>query len=428
MILLLKPLQMSLIIFLRSSKRKLMFSTAMLVLVFHSFGQTNFREGYYITWDNDTIYGLIDYRGDARSSQRCVFKSSEISDQERFEPGEILGYRFANGKFYVSKEIETHTGVKNVFLEFLVNGITNLYFFRDMNNYKYFLEDKNGNMLELTNESITSEIDGKAKIQRNSKRYIGLLKASFADSPEILAKADNVSFGHKALINITKEYHDMVCFDEECIIYEKVMPSTIVKFAPTINSGISFNRYNKGIMSNYDFSPAIHYGAGMLLSIVLPGVNENVSFDGGLDLNRYNFHGSYQVINGPIKENYDIYFALTSLQPSLSVKYTFPKGKVKPTVGAGAFTDIFLSRNERLETVKQHSDTVYNFVSHHQQYVPYLVGGFIQLGCNYQVKDRDLFTNLRISYSTKNHKGINTIIQSVNLKVGIFLNKRKARD
>lgn len=409
-----------------SNKKQTLFLVALVALVIQSFGQSNFREGYYITWNNDTIYGLIDYRSDARNSQRCLFKSSESSNQERFEPGEILGYRFSNGKFYVSKEIGTHFGEKKVFLEFLVNGITNLYFFRDMNYFKYFLEDKNGNMLELTNETKTSEIDGKGKVQQNSKRYIGLLKATFADSPEIMAKVDNTGFGHKALINITKDYHEMVCFDEKCIIYEKVLPSAIVKFAPSINSGISLNRFNKSILSDYDFEPALHYGAGMLLSIVLPGVNENISFDGGLNLNRYNYHGSYKVINGPIKENYDIYFKLTSLQPSLSVNYIFSKGKVNPTIGVGAYTDIFLSRNERIETVKQHSDTIYNFVSYERNYVPLLVGGFVQLCCKYDVKGRELFSNLRISNSTKNNKGVNTIVQAVSLNMGIFINKRNS--
>jgi len=388
--------------------------------------QTDFREGYYITLENDTVFGLVDYRGEAKNSQVCIFKKEELSVPVKFEPTEIQGYRFIDGKFYISNQINTGNEEKTVFLEFLVNGITNLYFYRDINNYMYFIEDKNGKLLLLSNEIITSNVEGKGEVQRNSNKYIGVLKATFADCKEIQPQLDNVSLGHKSLINITKSYHNYVCDTEECIVYEKKVPSAKVRFAPVLKTGVANFHFDKGIFSNYTFDPEVYFGVGFLMNTVFPGINEKLSFEAELDFNMYNFHGSYQVKNGSIMEYYDAYLDLKSLQPTISVKYTFPTGKVKPTVAVGGFADIFAGINQKVVTVKQHPDTVYTFESYEETpLTPAVFGGFVQLGCNYEIPNHTLFTNLKFCYSTNQDQGIKTIIQSVSFSVGIFLNKRR---
>jgi hypothetical protein len=390
-----------------------------------SYAQNDFRPGYYITLQNDTVNGFIDYRGESRNSNSVLFRKDEFSESIKFDPTEIQAYRFVDGKFYISKKIAPDSGEKIVFLEFLVDGITNLYFYRDLNNYKYFLEDKKGNMLELSNDTKTEKVDGKGEIQTNTNKYIGLLKATFADCKEIQPQIENVSLGHKSLINITKQYHNYVCDYEDCIVYEKKLSPIKVQFAPVLKSGFSFLRIDKGIFSNYDFEPEIHPGIGILINVVIPGIGEKISFETELDLNKYNFHGEYQLQNGSITENYNAYFDLMSLQPTLSVKYTFLNGKVKPTVAIGGYSDIFVGNDQKVVTVKTHTDTVYTFESHETPLASLVMGGFLQLGCNYKLSNHTFFTNLRYCYSAKQQKGITTIIHSINLNVGIFLENKK---
>lgn len=387
--------------------------------------QTDFRNGFYITLENDTVYGLVDYRGEVRNSQTCVFKKNEVAEPVRFDPAEIQAYRFTDGKFYISKKINTGDEEKTVFLEFLVNGITNLYFFRDINNYTYFIEDKNGKLLVLSNEKITSNVEGKGEVQRNSNKYIGILRVTFADCKEIQPQINNVSLGHKSLINITKNYHNYVCDTEECIVYEKKVPSAKVRFAPVLKTGVANFHFDKGIFLNYAFDPEVYFGAGFLMNTVYPGINEKLSFEAELDLNKYNFHGSYQEMNGAITETYNIYLDLLSLQPTISVKYTFPTGKLRPTVAVGGFADIFVGNNQKVVTEKQHQDTVYTYESYETPLTPLVFGGFAQLGCNYELEEHTFFTNLRFCYSTNQDQGIKNIITSINLNVGMFLNKRR---
>lgn len=46
-----------------------------LALVLKGHAQTDFRPGYYTTWENDTVYGLIDYRSEIRNSKICEYRS-----------------------------------------------------------------------------------------------------------------------------------------------------------------------------------------------------------------------------------------------------------------------------------------------------------------------------------------------------------------
>lgn len=388
------------------------------------YGQTNFRPGYYITWENDTVRGLIDYRGEVRNSALCFFKKDETSAPLRFGPDEIQAYRFTDGKYYISQTINLQGEDKKVFLEFLVNGITNLYFYRDINNYSYFIEDRNGKWIELTNELITENRDGKGSIQRSSNRYKGQLKATFADNDQIQPQIDHVSLGHKSLISLTRNYHDYVCNDQECIIYEKKLPLLKLRFAPVVSSGVSFFSFRDGIHSRYNYSPGIYPSAGVLLNAGLPGRNEKLSLEAELDFNSYSFHGSYEEPNGMIMEYYDAYLEMIAFQPSLAVKYTYPTGKIKPTISAGVFTNIFLTTHQKVVTLKVHPDTEYTHISYETPLAPYVSGGFLQLGCNYMMfGNHTTFTNLRFCHAAKRDHGIRTMIQSVNLNVGMFLSK-----
>ena len=114
--------------------------------------QSDFRSGYYISNKNDTVYGLLDFRGEIRNAKVCVFKESEESESKTFLPGEIAAYRFDNSKYYVSRTVKIENENRTVFLEYLVNGITDLFFYRDIDGDIYFIEDKDGTLHELVEE------------------------------------------------------------------------------------------------------------------------------------------------------------------------------------------------------------------------------------------------------------------------------------
>ena len=111
--------------------------------------QVNPKEGFIITNQKDTIYGMIDYRTNTINAQQCVFKADDASEYVKYTPGQILGYRFKeNGKFYVSKKFDNN---EEFFAEFLVDGIMNLY--RKEKGFRqiYYLENEEGKVVQYEN-------------------------------------------------------------------------------------------------------------------------------------------------------------------------------------------------------------------------------------------------------------------------------------
>jgi len=73
------------------------------ILLLSANAQSNFKPGYLITNDNDTVYGFVDYRTDQMNAEMCRFRQANDDKTQIYSPEQINGYRFIEeGKFYVS--------------------------------------------------------------------------------------------------------------------------------------------------------------------------------------------------------------------------------------------------------------------------------------------------------------------------------------
>jgi hypothetical protein len=179
--------------------------------------QTDFREGYILTNDNDTVFGWIDYAIPTSNSKFCFYKSDELSDIEKFTPGDIRGFGFINDNQYVSKQISFNDQTTEIFLEYLVDGQIDLYYYlKNGRDYYYF--EKDGILYQLDNEEIVVN-KGNKYYTADSKKFMGRLKWILSDSDLPAYQIEKTKFSHESLIEITKEYHYNVCEDEQCIIY-----------------------------------------------------------------------------------------------------------------------------------------------------------------------------------------------------------------
>jgi len=306
--------------------------------------QTDFRPGYIITNDFDTIQGLIDYRGDIRNSTLCQFKPDPSTEPQTYYPSDIKGYRFIDGKYYTSRVIHKEGSRERLFLEYLVHGIADLYYYRDNTGDHYLIEKEGENFIELTNVQVeVYRNDKKYFIPSNS--YIGLLKATFSDCEEILPEIDKVKFKHNDLINITSDYHSIVCEGEDCIIYEKKLPVVSLSIGPVI--GLNYASLKYFIVELYpdlDFRSDWSLRGGVSLNLQSPRLNEKISFQiDAVIMNNYfyAFDKQENTLVDEITYN-DVHIHLSTLKLSLLLKYTYPKGKIVPTVFAGFVGDFGL--------------------------------------------------------------------------------------
>ena len=267
------------------------------------FAQANFKKGYIIKSNNDTIYGEIDYQSDTKMGKVCTFQSKEGDAKTAYTPTDLIGYRFTDGKFFITKDWEGN----RVFMEYLVNGLVRFYYYRGEGGDHYFIEKDGEKMAELPYKEIIVTDDNKTYLQK-STRHIGVLTYYLKDAPVLQSEINTFDQpSHKNLIRLGEEYHNAVCTDgQKCIIYEKKLPAMKIDLEAR-------GSYLSNLSSSYNFSA---FQPGLLAHIWLPRVNENTFFRTGI-----------QVFN--IKDN--LGYTYNYLQIPLSGEYVFPvKGIVQP--------------------------------------------------------------------------------------------------
>ncbi|HEY6913531.1 MAG TPA: hypothetical protein VI413_02555 [Paludibacter sp.] len=336
-------------------------------------------------------------------------------------PQELWGYRFNDGKFYISKKIEGHELGKPVFLEFLIHGKINVYHLQDDND-RYFVE-KDSTLYELKNTEVLKYVNStKHLINRNE--YIGILTVLLNDAdmqPDIV----NCNLEAKSLIKIAKEYHEKVCSGEKCIIYEKsIKPIHVNK---SVHAGVSINTINFGdeIISNY--------GLGSLFGFRLELENalnwqENLSIVLDFTLQRltnyklrandnymsyrikYN-NVDYTLSNNrepymTIRQSLDVNIKTIALKIPFSINYTFSKGKIRPYIGTGI---------ENTFIVSQNNDFIYkHFYNEFNRSIPvYQVGVVEKAGSKYMLKNNQ-FIYAELNYELNKSLNINQFLRFTN--------------
>lgn len=321
--------------------------------------QTNFLPGYIITNDNDTLHGLIDYRSNAQNCRRCEFRESENAPSRVFLPLSIKGYRFNDGKFYVSKTLHTDSLTIPVFMEYLVNGISSLYYYPNNTNPNYYLENKDGQLYQLTSELRQVHENGHDYFIE-SKTYIGMLRIAFADCPQIYPLINTVKLEDKSLIAITKKYHDYVCDGEKCIIYEKQLPVVKFTFGAFIGMEVSTIKFYKSpTYENVHFNSDSYPTIGLLTKASLPRISDKLSFQASGEYSKASFYGTGIRPGNGASERVSIHLSMVKVKTSL--KYTWPKGTIRPTLLAGLHLMKPLSTDAlRIESFANGSDIAFN--------------------------------------------------------------------
>ena len=374
-----------------------------ILLVIESRGQTMFRQGYVITNENDTIHGFIDFRGDVRNAKKCDFKTSQNSEVKEYTPFSIKGYRFNNGKYYISRRIKSGETEIEIFLEFLVRGISNLYYYADNMNFHYFIEKSDGQLIELTNEQKKVTVDGTDYIHE-TKSYIGLLRYAFGDCPQIFPAINQAKLEDKSLIEITKKYHEIKCDGQKCIIYEKQLPVIKVTFGTYVSMNSSFLKILDNPVYELVHLKMISYPSiGLMLNTSLPRTNDKFSLQLAGELSKNSFYGTGLSADRLTFE--EVYLKSSLLKLKGGIKYTYPKGKIKPTFLLGGIVNwSFHSEGKRLEEIIWPSAVFSN--EFHDARVPDVLIGFnIEMGFDFNITSSKLaFINLGYS----NVKGVNS--------------------
>jgi hypothetical protein len=396
----------------KSNKFIKCFLIAFIFSIHFSFSQSNFKDGYIITKTNDTITGLIDFRTAQINAHKCKFKHSEKEKEELYYPGDIKGYMFVNeGKYYVSRDITLNGKNESVFLEFLVEGLMNLYFYPAEINH-YFFENTDGRFLEVSKKP--DEIVGDKVIIDN--KYIGMLKYIFMRDSMLLNQTSKATFDRKTMIEFTKKYHDLLCTDgRKCIIFENDYRKKFIKinFAAYLSAQYIIYTFESDIPEIHIDSKSIIPVIGGQLLIVSPRLIKTIGLQ--IDVSASNLKGASD-FSDAAGIYYRYGFNTIKTNANVSLKYTYPKGKIRPTIESGVLYTHLLRPTSSLESYIYNGqsftiETKENYSLPYSDWVGYTAG----LGVEIQI-NRSQFMLFKVLYDNSQFKKYG--LQSLQVKLG----------
>ena len=362
-----------------------------------SYGQGHYRPGYIITNKDETIYGLIKLKSNYQNSKSCDFKEREDQDSRIFSPDDIKMYRIENSKYYVSKEVTVDSITKKVFLEYLLDGIIDLYYQKDVVDEYYFIE-KDNVLTPLTNREITflkvgDWLHENNKIYtRNSNIYKGILGYLFQDSPSTMKKISSTHFAYAPLIDIAKDYHNSVCKEYQCIDYSRSSKQDIYiePYIGIINTWMGLKTSNDNV---YNFRPSL--GVQMRFKPLKSFTAWNFLL--GMSYSSNNLRGNFNnnLFYYSNSKIIDLYAKYSIVRIPMTLDYTFQTAKLQPFISV-SYVNSFLLNSHYAANMVGDPSTVSPAINYMRKYQYGFALGF---GLKYKLKtDSYIFVKNELEY------------------------------
>lgn len=306
-----------------------------LILTFGSLSaQTEFRPGYVIKSEGDTLFGELNYRDYIKMSKVCIFRQNKKAKNISFYPADIQAYRFIDGKYFVTKSING----EKVFLEYLIKGKLNMYHYRDSRTDHFYFEKDSVPLTELPYEDVMKKDSFGDLIPIKNNKYVGILNYYLKDAPGIQPKIENIKLLERNnLIMLAEYYHNAVCDGEKCIVYEKKIPT--FKLNLELAGGVFLGALRRFNSQNFwvaygerGYSKNSNMSGEIIARIFMPNISENVYLRTGICYSELNGYDNFYLWN----------FKSATLYFPFQFEYVYSIGFLQPKLAIGI--DYFTSR------------------------------------------------------------------------------------
>lgn len=308
-----------------------------------SFCQKNYFPGYVLKSEKDTLFGWIKKTSDNENYNQCVFRSSKKDADQIYYPQQILGYRFYEGGYYLSKSLSNSSSTKMVFTEFIVQSNINLYIYLDEDMKKHHYFSKNDSTLDeisiVQNRVMVQGVYYNFSKQINNE----IIKDYIQSCPQLIPDVDKMNYCNTAkLIKLLSDYQQCNCVNQNTFVcYQKKEKKEFhpeVELLGGINSSHLYEEELQYLSNEFNTS-MVYWGKNLGLSAYFPlkinGTKGQVYFKTGVVI------GSYHVV---FNEIYGLTFdrRYTTYHFPVQFQYHFSKNKLSPLISYG----ISLSNNK----------------------------------------------------------------------------------
>jgi|GEM_PF-6969407 len=330
-------------------KRFSLLFTSFLCLFCATVSGQQFKKGYVVTLEGDTIRGLLSYQSDKANAAECVLRRDEKAAREVLTPRRIKSYRYYEpARYYVSRTLMIGNEKKSVFLECLQEGPVSLFYFTDGGIDRYFLVTKAGAYYEIKREDLVKESGIWTTNQVKDVRYMETLAEIFGDCPKVKDDIRYVTIDHSSLKAITKKYNLNCGGGNGSISFEPQRAPW--KFAFSIKGGQSYylqklygelENKNTHVQDTFCLGDMQSPMISVQTEFYMPGMSPNSRITLGASFAKMDYENEKERAYLQNNTTYDIYKEKTyyhakQLTVDLGFKLFYPGKVVRPYLGAGA--------------------------------------------------------------------------------------------
>lgn len=357
----------------QTKMRFLKLISAFIVLAFlnsvSGYSQENFKPGFIVDNNKDTIKGLIDYRNWAITPKKFKFKIQSNSETKVYSSTDILSFGVA-GEIYTSGIVivedgplnsmdhdnlwQFHERIDTTYLQVLVDGPKSLYYLEDENQKIHFFIGQSGKFDRLMFKVYNTKYNN-ISIEKRDEKYKGQLNIYLQDCSSIQKKISSSEYKKNELIKLFKDYYE--CKNSEITYHYKVEKN---KSEFGLLAGLSFTQLKFiadkefSYLKKADFPISTNLAFGVFWNILFSRQKDRISFNNEV------LYCSYKAVSNNVRssDNNDIYdittgsIGCTSIKLNNLLRFKYPVKNTFVFVNGGISNAVTISEtnNRRVES------------------------------------------------------------------------------
>jgi hypothetical protein len=310
--------------------------------------QSDFRPGYVVMPQGDTLQGQVSYRPDVVSGRTIGFKKNGQTETAAYTADNISGYGFAGDRNYRTRVLDhaDTLAAEYVFMQELVRGTMSLYMYKST-----FFVEKNDNpdklhKLYITNEEYYNK--DKALARRQVNHHVTTLNTLMQDCIAIFPKVERVKLAEKNMVELVQEYNQCVSSEQTTFKSDKPWIALRPGFVGAMShTSLNFSAKDETYLhlEHAEFNTNTYPSFGIALLVNSPRINERTSLllEGRYFQNSFQADPSYMWF-GSYYDN-EVEIDLSAVKITSALRYDFTGKTLQPFINAGAFLNLFQSRD-----------------------------------------------------------------------------------
>ncbi|MEJ1241014.1 porin family protein [Chryseolinea sp. T2] len=307
--------------------KSFLFTAIALVLCLEAFCQSDYRNGFVITQNRDSISGLVNFRDGGKSHSSCDFKTSSSAEATTYTAKDLIAYGFIGDKRFESKTIKDGDKLEIVFMEVVVAGNLTLYQMRD----RFWVQKKGGDLTELLNNTKDQYVDGQ-RVMRYDNMHIATLNMLMADCRIVTTSLENSRLEKRTLTKVVNDYNE--CVGGSSVVFQEKKPWAEVRFA--VGGGVNFSSLNfKDAQGAAAAIAGTTKATAVMIGVTLDFISPRVSERLAVTVGAYYSPIAY-VVESKFHPGSDyMKMDLDQLKVPVGLKYMFKGRRLVPYVNAG---------------------------------------------------------------------------------------------